>query len=83
MVNCENSQELARLSIVNYNGHVLFDEYIRPVQRITNFVTWVSGIKPHHLKDAKTFEEHKTQIYRIMKDKLIVGHSLHSDFKQL
>ena len=42
-------QVLYRVSIVNYNGQVLYDEYVKPEGRITNFRTWVSGVAPHHM----------------------------------
>ena len=41
-----NTDALARVSIVNYNGHVLYDKYVRPSGYITDFRTWVSGITP-------------------------------------
>ena len=54
MVEVDRSADaLARVSIVNYNGHVLYDEYVRPENRITNFRTWVSGVGPHHMHKAK------------------------------
>jgi len=43
---------LARVSIVNYNGVVLYDKYVRPEGRVSDFRTWVSGVTPHHLKEA-------------------------------
>ena len=52
MVGVEGSQEaLARVSIVNYNGHVLMDKFVRPKKRITDFRTWVSGVHPWNLKE--------------------------------
>ena len=39
-----NDDALARVSIINYNGHVLMDKYVRPVKHITDFRTWVSGV---------------------------------------
>ncbi len=54
-----NRHELARLSIVNYNGHSLFDEFIKPKSHISkfcindlaNYLTEVSGIKFELIKD--------------------------------
>jgi RNA exonuclease 4 len=68
---------------VNYNGHVLYDHYVRPESRISNYRTWVSGIQPHHMKDAKPFREAKAECHKIMKGKIVVGHSLTGDFRVL
>lgn len=43
---------LARVSIVNFHGHVLLDEYVKPREKVTDFRTHVSGIKYHHLKEG-------------------------------
>ena len=51
MVGVNGSEDaLARVSIVNYNGHVLMDKYVIPEKRITDFRSWVSGVHPWHLK---------------------------------
>jgi DNA polymerase III epsilon subunit-like protein len=47
---------LARVSLVNYNGAVLMDEYVKPQERVTDFRTAVSGITPKHLVDGKIGE---------------------------
>ena len=65
---------------------MLYDKYVRPSGRITDFRTWVSGITPAHLKEcngAISFAEAKKTSHRILKDKIIVGHSVHHDFKTL
>ena len=74
---------LARVSIVNYNGHVLYDEFVRPEGKITNFRTWVSGVGPHHMHKAKPYKVAKAECHRILKGKTIVGHSLSGDFRVL
>ncbi|KAL4499640.1 hypothetical protein ABPG72_017180 [Tetrahymena utriculariae] len=86
MVQCEAgqkdgfpTQELARVSIVNYNGHVLLDTYVRPQKKIKNYLTKVSGITFTHIKNAPTFPEVKNKIFEILKDKIIVGHSVQHD----
>ena len=37
---------LARVSVVNYFGHVLFDAFVKPTQRIVDWRTKHSGIRP-------------------------------------
>ena len=37
---------LARVSIVNYHGNVLLDVYVSPNQRVTDWRTKYSGIRP-------------------------------------
>ena len=88
MVGVNGSDDaLARVSIVNYNGHVLMDKYVIPEQRITDFRSWVSGVHPWHLKaenGAIKFKEAKQISHKILKNcKIIAGHSLNHDFKVL
>ncbi len=35
---------LARVSIVNYHGHVIMDKYVLPTEKVTDYRTAVSGI---------------------------------------
>ena len=74
------SDGLARVSIVNYNGHVLYDQYVKPEGKITNFRTWVSGVTPAHMAKAKTYKEARAEVHKLLKGKTIVGHSLRHDF---
>ena len=75
---------LARVSIVNYHGHILMDKYVIPEgDQITNYRTWVSGITPEKLdpeRGAIHFSQAKKEAHRILKDKIIIGHSLKHDF---
>lgn len=62
---------------------MLYDHYVKPESRITNFRTWVSGVAPHHMHTAKPFKEAKSEVHKILKNKIIVGHSLTGDFRVL
>ncbi len=63
---------------------MLYDEYVKPESgRITNFRTWVSGVAPHHMHNAKPFSIAKAEVHKILKNKIIVGHSLTGDFRVL
>lgn len=75
--------ELARCSVLDYDGEVLYDQYIQPRRPVTNYRTRWSGIKKQHLKHAVPFEKARTEIIALIKDKVVVGHALHNDFKVL
>lgn len=76
---------LARISITNYHGHVIYDSYVSPPRghKITDYRTWVSGIKPHHLYDAPTFETVQDHVKSLLKGRILIGHALINDFKAL
>jgi RNA exonuclease 4 len=40
------SSALARVSIVNFHGHCVFDCFVKPKERVTDWRTWVSGVSP-------------------------------------
>lgn len=80
----QEESALARVSLVNYFGVVLLDAYVRPKQKVTNWRTWVSGIAPHHMKDAITLEEAHERVKKIVtKDTILVGHAIQNDLKSL
>ncbi|XP_053573634.1 apoptosis-enhancing nuclease isoform X2 [Bombina bombina] len=74
---------LARCSVVNYRGDVVYDKYIKPELPITNYRTKWSGITKRHMKNAIPFKVAQKEVLKILKDKRVVGHALHNDFKAL
>ena len=53
---------LARCSIVNYDGDVLYDEYILPPCHIVDYRTRWSGIRKQHMVNATPFKIARNQV---------------------
>lgn len=75
---------LARVSIVNYFGTVLMDDFVKPRkgQRITDFRTWVSGVTAKDVlynPDALDFDQAVTKVADLLKGRVLVGHALSND----
>ncbi|NXL60900.1 AEN nuclease, partial [Chordeiles acutipennis] len=75
--------ELARCSVVNYEGDVIYDKYVQPELPIVDYRTRWSGITKQHMKNAIPFKAAQAEILKILKDKIVVGHAIHNDFQAL
>lgn len=75
--------ELARCSILDYHGNVLYDKYVQPCQPVTDYRTRWSGIRRHHLHNAIPFSQARAEILSILEGKVVVGHSIYNDFEVL
>ncbi|NXL42325.1 AEN nuclease, partial [Podilymbus podiceps] len=75
--------ELARCSVVNYEGDVIYDKYVQPELPIVDYRTRWSGITKQHMKSAIPFKAAQAEILKILKDKIVVGHAIHNDFQAL
>jgi RNA exonuclease 4 len=54
MVGAEGGRSmLARVVILNSFGNVIYDKFAKPKEKVVDYRTWVSGIRPHHLKDGR------------------------------
>ncbi|XP_060570866.1 interferon-stimulated 20 kDa exonuclease-like 2 [Ruditapes philippinarum] len=74
---------LGRCSIIDYDENVICDIYAWPEQKITTYRTRYSGITKKDMKRAIPLESALSQISNIIKDKIVVGHGIHNDFRVL
>ncbi|KIR56096.1 RNA exonuclease 4 [Cryptococcus gattii Ru294] len=74
---------LARVSIVNYHGAVILDTFVQPREPVTDYRTWISGVKQSDLLGAPQFEEVHKQVADLLHDKILVGHAIDNDLKVL
>ena len=71
---------LARVSLVDWHGNVVLDEYVKPDEEVTDYRTYVSGITPQHLQDAThTVATIRPIVADLLRDRVLVGHALKND----
>ncbi|KAF9515383.1 hypothetical protein BS47DRAFT_1372043 [Hydnum rufescens UP504] len=81
----DTESSLARVSIVNFHGVILLDAFVKQKEKVTDYRTAVSGIRPRDLvgKDVMTFEEVQQKVADILKGRVLVGHAVYNDLKAL
>ncbi|XP_044062945.1 interferon-stimulated 20 kDa exonuclease-like 2 isoform X2 [Siniperca chuatsi] len=75
--------QLARCSIVSYEGDVVYDKFIKPSVPVTDYRTRWSGVRRSDLVNATPYLEARKEILRLLMGKVVIGHAVHNDFKVL
>lgn len=79
----DNDSALARVSIVNYHGHQLYDSFVLPKEPVTDYRTFVSGITAELLWSARTLEAVQADVARLLDGRILIGHSVRNDLDAL
>jgi RNA exonuclease 4 len=74
---------LARVSLVDYHGHLIYDSFVRPQEKVTDWRTDVTGITPAQMETAMEFEEVQTHVAQLIHRCVLVGHDLRHDLAAL
>ncbi|XP_050414429.2 RNA exonuclease 4 isoform X2 [Patella vulgata] len=74
---------VARVSIVNKYGQCLYDKYVKPMEPVIDYRTFVSGITPENIADGEDFFTVQKEVSQILKGRILVGHALSNDLKVL
>lgn len=72
---------VARVSLVNYHGHVLLDTFVQPREKVTDYRTWVSGVRASDLEGAPVFDVVQKQVNELVEGRTLVGHAIENDLK--
>ncbi|AWP17604.1 RNA exonuclease 4 isoform 2 [Scophthalmus maximus] len=74
---------LARVSLVNHFGKCIYDKYVKPTEKVTDYRTAVSGIRPEDIKDGEDVRTVRREVGEILQGRIVVGHAIHNDLKIL
>lgn len=76
---------LARVSIVNWDGQIVLDTYVRVDEPVTDYRTFISGIKEEHVTSDRAMPLDYVQnlVAGILRGKILIGHGLENDLKAL
>lgn len=81
--NPDHDSALARVSIVNYHGDQVYDSFVRPKEMVTDWRTYVSGIAPKHMVEARSLEQVQKEVSDILDGRVLVGHAISNDLDAL
>jgi len=81
--NPEKESALARVSIVNYHGHQIYDSFVLPKEPVTDYRTFVSGITPQLLRSARTLEIVQADVAQLLDGRILIGHAIRKDLDML
>mmetsp|Transcript_49065 Transcript_49065/g.124512 ORF Transcript_49065/g.124512 Transcript_49065/m.124512 type:complete len:405 (+) Transcript_49065:60-1274(+) len=76
---------LARVSIVDHEGNVLLDRFVRPNETVTDYRTHITGITAETMQKKGVLREDtaRKMTSELLDDKIVVGHALQNDFQAL
>ena len=65
--------------MVNNAGNVLLDKHVAQKERVTDYRTRFSGIRPSDLVGASSLEEVQAEVAAMFKGRIVVGHAITND----
>jgi len=76
---------VARVCVLDWEGDVLLDKFVRVTEPVADYRTFVSGIRKEHLSsdDAVDYEECQSLVRSLLEGRILVGHALKNDLRAL
>jgi len=74
---------LARISIVNQQGDIIMDKYVKPSDYVVDYRTHISGIRAKDIDNGEPFGAVQREVINLLKGRILVGHSVSNDLKVL
>jgi RNA exonuclease 4 len=79
----DDDSELARVSLVDYHGHQLYDSFVQPQVPVTDYRTHITGITEKTLKNARSFKEVQQDVATLLSGRIVVAHAIKNDLDVL
>jgi len=72
---------LARVSVVNWDNQIVLDTYVKVDQPVTDYRTFVSGIRPEQIESDSALPLYEVQklVTSLLQGKILIGHGLKND----
>lgn len=74
---------LARVSVVDFHGRQVYDSYVRPREKVTDWRTPVSGVSPKEMRFARDFAEVQKDVADLLDGRILVAHDARHDLEAL
>lgn len=74
---------LARISMIDFHGHQVYDSFVKPQEKVTDWRTNITGIGPAQMRSARDFSEVQFQVAKILHGRTLVGHDVKHDLAVL
>lgn len=82
-VRAQNGRDmLARVSLVNFKGEVVYDTVVNPEEPIADYVTHITGLTAESLVGAPMYSEVNKYVVSLIKGTVVVGHTLLCDLEK-
>ncbi|KAF5346283.1 hypothetical protein D9758_011493 [Tetrapyrgos nigripes] len=92
-----SESSLAGVSLVNFHGAVILDEFVKQRERVVDYRTQWSGVRESDMvkdeefvlttvtltRTTKSFDEIQKQVANLIKDRILIGYAIYNDLKVL
>ncbi|ELA42668.1 uncharacterized protein VICG_00420 [Vittaforma corneae ATCC 50505] len=84
MMQCENETQVGRVSMLDHTGRIIYDKFIRPKAKVTNYLEQYSGLNEDNTSGGIALEKLNEDLLSIIgTNTYLLGHGLENDLEAL
>ncbi|CAH3045551.1 unnamed protein product [Porites lobata] len=72
-----------RMRLTSEDVDVVYDSFVAPQEKVMDYRTPISGVKPSDLKTAPDFKTVQLEVSKLLRGRILVGHALKNDLAVL